>query len=44
MPAITMADVQIDRKQRQRIHLTVAALVVLVTAMFVSAAFLRLAV
>lgn len=38
-----MADVQTDRKQRQRIHLTVAVLLVLVAVMFVSAAFLRLA-
>ncbi len=37
-----MADIQSDRKQRQRIHLTVAALVVLVAVMFVSAAYLRL--
>ncbi len=37
-----MADEQIDRKQRQRIHLTAGALFMLVTLMFVSAAFLRL--
>ena len=36
----TMTDVQIE-KQQQRIHLTVAALVMLVAAMFISAAFLR---
>jgi hypothetical protein len=36
-----MSDVQIQ-KQRQRIHLTVAALVTLVAVMFISAAFLRL--
>ena len=33
---------QPDRKQRQRIHLTVGALLVLVILMFVSAAFLGL--
>jgi len=36
-----MADARIE-KQRQRIHLTVAALVLLVAVMFVSAAFLSL--
>ena len=36
-----MADVQIE-KQRQRIHLTVGVLFVMVTLMFVSAAFLSL--
>jgi hypothetical protein len=35
-----MSDVQLN-KQRQRIHLTVAALATLVTVMFISAAFLR---
>ena len=38
-----MADVMHDKNRRQRIHLTVAALVVLVAVMFVSAAFLRFA-
>jgi hypothetical protein len=37
-----MADRQIDGEQLRRIHLTVAVLAVLVTVMFVSAAFLRL--
>ena len=38
-----MADIQTDRKQQQRIHLTVVALFVLAALMFVSAAFLKLA-
>jgi hypothetical protein len=38
-----MADVLHDNKQRQRIHLTVAALTLLVVVMFVSATWLRLA-
>jgi hypothetical protein len=37
-----MTNKHLDRKQRQRIHLTVGALFVLVTLMFVSAAFLGL--
>lgn len=40
---MTMADALRDNKQRQRIRLTVAALTLLVVAMFVSAAWLRLA-
>jgi len=36
-----MAENQIDRKQRQRIHLTAGVLFLLVALMFVSAAFLR---
>jgi len=35
-----MTEKHIDRKQRQRIRLTAGALFVLVTLMFVSAAFL----
>lgn len=38
-----MADVLHDDKRRQRIRLTVAALLLLVVAMFLSAAWLRLA-
>jgi hypothetical protein len=38
-----MTDKRTDPKQRQRIHLTVAALTLLVVVMFVSAAWLRLA-
>ena len=38
-----MADTLCDRNRRQRIHLTVVALTLLVAVMFVSAAWLRLA-
>ncbi len=38
-----MTDAMHDNKRRHRIHLTVVALTLLVAAMFVSAAFLRLA-
>jgi hypothetical protein len=38
-----MADTLRDNHQRRRIHLTVAALTLLVALMFVSAAWLRLA-
>ena len=39
-----MADAMHDNKRRQRIHLTVGVLFVMVTLMFVSAAFLSLGV
>ena len=38
----TMAEKRIDRKQRLRIQLTAGALFVVVTLMFISAAFLSL--
>ncbi len=38
-----MANALHDNKRRQRIHLTVVALTLLVAVMFVSAAWLRLA-
>lgn len=38
-----MTDIVRDNKRRQRIHLTVAVLTLLVVVMFVSAAWLRLA-
>jgi hypothetical protein len=38
-----MTDITQDKNRRSRIHLTVAALVVLAALMFISAAWLRLA-
>jgi hypothetical protein len=38
-----MTDITHDKNRRSRIHLTVAALLVLATLMFVSAAWTRLA-
>jgi hypothetical protein len=38
-----MADITHDKNRRSRVHLTVAALVVLAALMFISAAWLRLA-
>jgi hypothetical protein len=38
-----MADITQDKNRRSRVHLTVAALLVLAVLMFISAAWLRLA-